>query len=229
MIVKESFFDQTALNLAYQLVGKVIRHCYQADGQTVWLAAQIIETEAYEITEKGSHASLGFTDKRAALFMQPGTLYMYYARGADTLNFSARGKGNAVLVKSGYPFFDQISPSLTLKTMQRLNPKRNGDVRPIGKLCCGQTLLCKSLNLKVRHLDQTRPAKDRFYVDDVGCEPKQIIQCRRLGIPQGRDEHLMHRYVDKAYARLCTSNPLTKRCWVADLDYKILTVDHGQR
>ena len=153
---------------------------------------------------------------------------MYYARGGDSLNFSARGKGNAVLVKSGQPFFDDISPSLTLKTMQRLNPKRSGDMRPVEKLCAGQTLLCKSLNLKVRHLDQTRPVGDRFYVDDVGHEPKQIIQCRRLGIPQGRDEHLMYRYVDKEYAGLCSSNPLTKRRWVADVDYRIL-VDRKDR
>ncbi|MDV3444008.1 DNA-3-methyladenine glycosylase, partial [Pseudomonas otitidis] len=34
-----------------------------------WLSARIIETEAYYLAEKGSHASLGYTEKRRALFL----------------------------------------------------------------------------------------------------------------------------------------------------------------
>ncbi len=75
MILPGSFFDQDACTLAKQLLGKVIRKRYRS----YWLSAQIIETEAYYMEEKGSHASLGFTEKRRALFMSPGTIYMYYA------------------------------------------------------------------------------------------------------------------------------------------------------
>ncbi len=48
--------------------GKVIRH--RVDGR--WLSARIIETEAYYLAEKGSHASLGYTEKRRALFQAMG-------------------------------------------------------------------------------------------------------------------------------------------------------------
>ncbi|WVM94031.1 DNA-3-methyladenine glycosylase [Halopseudomonas pachastrellae] len=58
--------------------GKVIRR--RLNGQ--WLAARIIETEAYLLEERGSHASLGYTEARRALFMAPGTIYMYYAGAA---------------------------------------------------------------------------------------------------------------------------------------------------
>lgn len=95
----DSFFDRDAQTLARDLLGKVIRH---RQGN-LWLAARIIETEAYYLTDKGSHASLGYTEKRKALFLDGGHIYMYYARGGDSLNFSAHGPGNAVLIKSAYP------------------------------------------------------------------------------------------------------------------------------
>ena len=84
-----------------------------------FFSARIIETEAYYINEKGSHASLGFTEKRRALFMPPGTIYMYYAHGGDSLNFSCQGDGNAVLIKSGYPA--SKDPTM-LHKMRKLNP-----------------------------------------------------------------------------------------------------------
>src|SRR3990167_6381914 len=101
-----SFFDRDARLLARELLGKVIRHRHGEQ----WLSARIIETEAYYLDDKGSHASLGFTHKRRALFMPAGTIYMYYARGGDSLNISCQGKGNAVLIKSAFPFFDKLAP-----------------------------------------------------------------------------------------------------------------------
>lgn len=93
----DTFFDRDAQLLARELLGKVIRHRVGA----LWLSARIIETEAYYLVDKGSHASLGYTEKRKALFADGGHIYMYYARGGDSLNFSAHGPGNAVLIKSG--------------------------------------------------------------------------------------------------------------------------------
>ena len=91
-----------------------------------WLSARIIETEAYYQAEKGSHASLGYTHKRRALFMDGGVIYMYYARGGDSLNFSAAGPGNAVLIKSGHPWVDARSGPEALARMQALNPDAAG-------------------------------------------------------------------------------------------------------
>lgn len=224
MILNNHFFSQLPLQLAQTLLGKVLRHRYYdaQSGNSVWLSAMIIETEAYYLEDKGSHSSRGFTESRKAMFMPPGTIYMYYARGSDSLNFSAKGDGNAVLIKSGYPFLDILSPESTLLVMQRLNPS-NENNRPITRLCNGQTLLCRSLGLKVSDWNQNQLVDERFYLDDVGYTPLQIIQCRRLGISPARDSHLPYRFVDTKYARLCTSNPLTKRNWLVDTDYTILT------
>jgi DNA-3-methyladenine glycosylase len=213
----DAFFDRDARQLARELLGKVIRHrCGE-----LWLSARIIETEAYYLAEKGSHASLGYTEKRKALFQGGGHIYMYYARGGDSLNFSAQGPGNAVLIKSAYPWLDPVSPGASLARMQANNPDSQGRPRPAERLCAGQTLLCKALGLKVPEWDARRFDPQRLFVEDLGERPRQIVQTSRLGIPAGRDEQLPYRFVDAAFARHCTRNPL-RRGQVEDQDFFLL-------
>ncbi|UAW99166.1 DNA-3-methyladenine glycosylase [Halopseudomonas nanhaiensis] len=200
----DSFFDRDARQVAIDLLGKVLRRKHG----DMWLSARIIETEAYMLDERGSHASLGYTHNRRALFAGGGTIYMYYARGGDSLNFSAAGPGNSVLIKSAFPHVDVVSGADSVRTMQQLNPARDGEPRPIEKLCAGQTLLCKALDLKVPHWNAQGFDPAVFFVDDAGECPSQIIQTTRLGIPPGRDEHLPYRFVDAAHARHCTKSPL---------------------
>lgn len=202
----DAFFDRDASQLARELLGKVIRR--RLNG--VWLSARIIETEAYYLAEKGSHASLGYTHKRRALFMGGGTVYMYYARGGDSLNFSAGGPGNAVLIKSAHPWVDTVSGPDALAVMQALNPDARGQPRPQGRLCGGQTLLCRALGLKVPEWDARSFDPTVFFVEDVGSSPERLISTTRLGIPAGRGEHLRYRYVDPSYAAFCTRNPLRR-------------------
>ncbi|KPW92922.1 DNA-3-methyladenine glycosylase [Pseudomonas syringae pv. coryli] len=216
----DHFFHRDAQVLARDLLGKVIRHKVG----DLWLAARIIETEAYYCAEKGSHASLGYTEKRKALFLDGGHIYMYYARGGDSLNFSAEGPGNAVLIKSGFPWTDATSDENALVQMQLNNPDASGAMRPAQRLCAGQTLLCKALGLKVPVWDAKRFDPEKLLVEDIGQTPERIIQTTRLGIPAGRDEHLMYRFVDAGYARSCTRNPL-RRGQVEGRDY--LFLDQG--
>lgn len=216
----DHFFHRDAQLLARDLLGKVIRHKVG----DLWLAARIIETEAYYCAEKGSHASLGYTEKRKALFLDGGHIYMYYARGGDSLNFSAEGPGNAVLIKSAFPWTDAISDENALAQMQLNNPDASGAMRTAQRLCAGQTLLCKALDLNVPVWDAKRFDPQRLLVEDVGQTPERIIQTTRLGIPAGRDEHLMYRFVDAGYVRFCTRNPL-RRGQVEGRDY--LFLDQG--
>jgi DNA-3-methyladenine glycosylase len=197
------FFDRDAQTVAKDLLGKVVRHRCQG----VWLSAMIIETEAYYLEDKASHASLGFTEKRKALFMPAGTIYMYYARGGDSLNISCRGEGNAVLIKSGVVYPDEDPDIAMVQRMQAQNLLSGDRLRPLVRLCSGQTLLCRSLGLKVPEWDQKRVTAAAFRMDDVGYKPSFIIQTTRLGIPLGRDEHLPYRFVDEKYRQRCTLNP----------------------
>lgn len=204
-MLQQKFFNIDAESLAKKLLGKVIRVRYRS----ILLSAMIIETEAYYLHEKGSHASLGFTEKRKALFMPAGTIYMYYARGGDSLNVSAKGEGNAVLIKAGIPYLQDKNSEAMLNVMHQLNPINNKQ-RPLHRLCSGQTLLCKALNLKVPVWDQ-KNFDETFYIEDVRYRPQSIIQTTRLGIPKGRDEHLEYRFIDAAHSKSATQNPLTIR------------------
>lgn len=212
----DAFFNRDAQVLARDLLGKIVRHKV---GE-LWLSARIIETEAYYLDEKGSHASLGYTEKRKGLFLDGGHIYMYYARGGDSLNFSALGPGNAVLIKSAYPWVDSVSDANSLAQMQLNNPNASGNPRSPERLCAGQTLLCKALGLKVPMWDAKRFDHELIRVEDVDQNPAQIIQTTRLGIPAGRDEHLMYRFVDASHARFCTRNPV-RRGQVEGRDYFI--------
>ena len=126
-----------------------------------------------------------------------------------------------VLIKSAYPWVDEISGAASLAQMLLNNPNPDGSPRPSQKLCAGQTLLCKALGLKVPMWDAKRFDQELLYVEDVGQVPTQIIQTTRLGIPTGRDEHLMYRFVDAGYAPYCTRNPL-RRGQVEGRDYFLI-------
>ena len=220
-VLGPEFFDRDPQEVARDLLGKVVAH-RPKDGGRLWLRAAIVEAEAYYIDEKGSHASLGYTEKRKALFMPPGTIYMYYARGGDSLNVSCRGEGNAVLIKSGLPDTTRQGAAM-LAEMQRRNPLPSGAMRPLARLCAGQSLLCRALGLKVPDWDQVRLPQTRLRFLDVGYRPERIIRTRRLGIPPGRDPHLPYRFVDLARAGSATHNPLCRGARPGR-DYEIL---HG--
>ena len=205
-ILYTDFFDRDAQRVAQDLLGKVIAHRPGAR----WLRAAIVEAEAYYLHEKGSHASLGYTEKRKALFMPPGTIYMYYARGGDSLNVSCRGEGNAVLIKAGRPHARGPDAAAELDEMRRRNPLPSGQERSPERLCAGQTLLCKALGLRVPDWDQLPLPQARLRFLDVGYRPERIVRATRLGIPAGRDPHLPYRFVDAAHARSATQNPLRR-------------------
>jgi DNA-3-methyladenine glycosylase len=223
-ILQNSFFNHDVCEVAEDLIGKIIRNKFNEN----WLSAQIIETEAYYINEKGSHASLGYTEKRKALFMSPGTIYMYYARGKDSLNISCKGKGNAVLIKSGIPYLGSTSPENMINIMQSNNPTNSyGYLRNPMKLCSGQTLLCRSLGLTVKDWDQKQFDSNQFFIEDVGVRPNKIINAKRLGIPPDRDEHLLYRFIDFDNVKHCTKNPLTIRRNQLGKDYYIIKNPQG--
>jgi DNA-3-methyladenine glycosylase len=197
-MLNNAFFDQDALIVAKNLLGKIIYR--KLNG--LWLKVRIIETEAYYKAEKGSHSSLGFTQSRRAMFMPAGTIYMYYSRGRDSLNISVHGDGNGVLIKSGVPYFQATDyQELELNLMRA---QYHDQTRDIKKLCNGQTLLCQALNIKVKDWNAKMFNKGEFYIKDEQLQPREIIQTTRLGIPQGRDENLPYRFIDRDFVKWCT-------------------------
>ena len=86
------FFDQSCEGLARSLLGKTL---VRVLGSGQRLEGTIVETESYLGGEdKASHSYKGKRTKRnAAMFMAPGTAYVYHIYGMYTcLNISSRGK-----------------------------------------------------------------------------------------------------------------------------------------
>lgn len=197
-----SFFDRPPDEVAEDLVGKVLRRRHGS----LWLAAAIVEVEAYGVGDRASHSWLGRTPSRTSMWAPPGTIYMYASRGADSLNVSVRGDGAAVLVKGARPWLDERSGPEALAAMHRLNPGPSGP-RPDHRLLAGQTLLARALDLRREDWDGRPFDPDTFFVEDVGHRPAAIVRCPRLGIPPGRDEHLLRRWVDDEHRRSATRPP----------------------
>ena len=110
----------------------------------------------------------------------------------------------------------------SIQSMLENNPNRDGSKRSLSRLCAGQTLLCKSLGLKVPDWDTQQLKPRTLELWDDNYSPERIVQTTRLGIRQERDAHLPYRFIDMRFAEACTKNPLRVRNFQNGIDYTIL-------
>jgi len=202
-MLNKDFFNDDAVLVAKKMLGKLI--CHRVDG--VFRKVRIIETEAYYKSERASHASLGYTYSRRALFMPAGTIYMYHSRGGDSFNITTEGEGNAVLIKSAIAYLDNPEPILNLMLEENpiISRKDNSSrYRDKERLCSGQVLLCKSLKLKRADWNAKDFDKSVLFIDDINYNVKEIIARKRLGISTGRDEDLALRFIDASFLKSIT-------------------------
>ncbi|TDH03095.1 hypothetical protein EPR50_G00159370 [Perca flavescens] len=178
----EDFFNQSCISLAKAFLGKVlVRRC--ADGTE--LRGRIVETEAYLGGEdKASHSAGGKrTERNTAMFMKPGTIYVYTIYGIYLcMNVSSEGEGAAVLLRSleplqGQPVMRQLRAARRKEGARQLKDK---------ELCNGPSKLCQALNIP-RCFDRRDLASDPEvwlekdpHTNPV--EPHDIVSAPRIGI-----------------------------------------------
>ncbi|XP_041085183.1 DNA-3-methyladenine glycosylase-like isoform X2 [Polyodon spathula] len=88
----EDFFNQPGTSLAKAFLGKVLVRRLPGGME---LRGRVVETEAYLGGEdKASHSSGGKrTERNTAMFMKPGTIYVYQIYGIyQCMNISSRGE-----------------------------------------------------------------------------------------------------------------------------------------
>jgi DNA-3-methyladenine glycosylase len=110
-ILKRAFYERPAVEVARDLLGKVLVH-----GPT---AGIIVETEAYlGGDDLAAHSARGITDRTRVIFGPPGHAYVYFIYGMyECLNIVAEpeGKPGCVLIRA-------LEPVAGAETMQSRRP-----------------------------------------------------------------------------------------------------------
>jgi DNA-3-methyladenine glycosylase len=131
-----SFYARPAIEVAPELLGHVLVRLLP-DGTR--LAARLVEVEAYEPDDPGSHAFRGMTPRNEVMFGPPGHLYVYFTYGMHfCMNAVTRrpGEGSAVLLRAGEP----------LDGVDEMRRRRGRD-RPI-ELCSGPGRFTQALGIE---------------------------------------------------------------------------------
>lgn len=98
-----SFYEQPTFSVATALLGKILVRRLVLPERTVVLKGKIVETEAYlahpRYADESCHAYRGKTERNAAMFGEPGTVYVYFTYGNHfMLNIVTEPKGEAAAV-----------------------------------------------------------------------------------------------------------------------------------
>ncbi|XP_012733995.2 DNA-3-methyladenine glycosylase [Fundulus heteroclitus] len=180
--LEQEFFNQPCICLAKAFLGKVlVRRC--ADGSE--LRGRIVETEAYLGGEdKASHSAGGKrTERNTAMFMKPGTIYVYPIYGIYLcMNVSSEGEGAAVLLRSLEPLQGQSA----MREHRAARRKEGARQLKDKELCNGPSKLCQALNIP-RCFDRRDLASDpevwlEADPDTSPPKPQDIVSAPRIGI-----------------------------------------------
>jgi DNA-3-methyladenine glycosylase len=172
------FFDRPTLDVAHDLLGKVLVHRTRA-GVT---AGMIVEAEAYIGEEDPAcHAAPGPTKRNAPLYGRPGVAYVY-------LNYGMHYLVNAVTEAKGAPAAVLLRALQPLDGIELMLKRRRVGRRPIPEadLCRGPGNLTKALGitLKENRLDLT---SSRLWIEDRGLVTGRPRWGTRIGITRGAE------------------------------------------
>ncbi|XP_032832056.1 DNA-3-methyladenine glycosylase isoform X2 [Petromyzon marinus] len=186
-----SFFNQPCEQLARAMLGQtLVRRVPGVEGA---LRARVVESEAYPGgLDEASHSRHGRrTPRNVAMFMPPGTLYVYRIYGLHCcLNVSSRGEGSAVLLRALQPLEGVATMRLLRQKPQQASTKCGRGQLPDRKLCNGPGKLCQALSISCA-LDRTDAASEDSELwfergeGDVGEE--SMVAARRVGITSAGD------------------------------------------
>ncbi len=180
MILGRVFYERPTLDVARDLIGKVLVHETPAG-----LASGIIvEAEAYiGESDPACHAAPGPTTRNAPLYGPPGIAYVY-------LNYGIHYLVNAVTEAEGWPaavLIRALEPKAGIELMRRRRA-RGGRTRArdfaVADLCRGPGNLTKALGIDLRQnlLDLTSSA---LRIEDQRDPQRPLLWSRRIGINVG--------------------------------------------
>lgn len=179
MIIDKDFYDKSALDVAKELLGKVLVR--EVDGKI--LKGKIVETEAYiGAIDKACHAYNGRRTKRTEiLYEDAGVSYIYFIYGLyHCFNVVTNKKdvAEAVLIRALEPIneFDYISKIRYDKKYDQLTKTQLKNLTNGPSKLCLAYLLNKDLNAVKLY------EKGAVYITDGNSENFEIVESKRIGI-----------------------------------------------
>jgi DNA-3-methyladenine glycosylase len=178
VILKRSFYNRPTLDVARDLIGKVLIH----DTRAGLASGVIVEVEAYiGESDPACHAAPGPTRRNAPLYGPPGVAYVY-------LNYGIHYLVNAVTEAEGWPaavLIRALEPKDGIPLMRRRRGKpADADV---SGLCRGPGNLTRALGITLAQncLDLTGSA---LRIEDHRLPKRKIAWSRRIGINVGVEQ-----------------------------------------
>jgi DNA-3-methyladenine glycosylase len=178
VILNRSFYNRPTLDVARDLIGKVLVHETRAG----IASGVIVEVEAYVgESDPACHAAPGPTRRNAPLYGPPGVAYVY-------LNYGIHYLVNAVTEAEGWPaavLIRALEPKDGIALMRRRRGKpADSDV---SALCRGPGNLTKALGITLAQncLDLTGSA---LRIEDWELPKPRIAWSRRIGITVGVEQ-----------------------------------------
>ena len=179
MILPRAFYARPTLEVAEDLIGKVLVHQTRAG----LAAGAIVEVEAYiGESDPACHAAPGPTSRNAPLYGPPGIAYVY-------LNYGIHYLVNAVTEPEGSPaavLIRALEPVEGEAVMRRRRARSSGADLSTDDLCRGPGNLTRALGISLG--DNRRDlTSSRLRIEDRGLRRRPVAWSRRIGISVGVD------------------------------------------
>lgn len=191
-----AFYEQDTLEVAQQLLGKIIVH--EVAGKT--LRARIVDCEAYPgINDKASHNYGNLRTKRTAtLFSRPGHLYVYFIYGMHSLANVVCGdedEGGGVMLRAVAPVSEADYEAFAENRFDKSASELSAYQRK--NLTNGPGKLTQALQLDVSD-NGSDLLEDRIYLEADGYSSFEMGAAPRVGIDYAEeDAELPYRFYIK--------------------------------
>lgn len=187
MILPREFYDRPTLDVARELLGKVLVHRHRGRSSS----GIIVEVEAYiGESDPACHAARGRTRRNAPLYGPPGFAYVY-------LNYGIHSLVNAVTEAEDSPaavLIRALEPLEGIAGMRRRRARiakgRPRPRRPIedARLCQGPGNLTMAMGITLAD-NGADLAGDTLFIEDAGPPTSPVRWGPRIGIRVGTEHH----------------------------------------
>jgi len=168
-ILTKSFYNRSALEVASELLGKILVHKF--NNQII--SGRIVEVEAYLADlDEAAHSFKGETNRTKSLFSRPGIAYIYSIHQQVCFDVVCTTP-TSVLIRA-------LEPIEGIKLMKQNRGKEN-----LRDLTSGPGKLCKALGITKAH-DGIDLVGSEIYIIDDGFKADEIIKSKRIGISKAQ-------------------------------------------